>query len=161
LERRVFTYIALALLVWGISGTATAGYYFVQYRMYWNEYRHLSNLMEFVSLRVNILVTYGNGTRAWFNNTVLPINATAFTAILAVADVKYEDYGGDAGILVTSINGLAGDSTHGWFYWFWDAEGLEWVYQSYSCAARILHGGDTFAFTYQSFGITWPPPFSP
>ncbi len=161
MEKRAFTYVALALLVWAVSGTATAGYYFVQYSMYWNEYRNLSNVIDFVSLRVNILVGYGNGTRAWFNNTALPINATAFTALLAVADVGYTDYGGDGGIVVTSIDGLAGDSAHGWFYWHWDAEKSEWVFPNYSCAVQILHREDTIAFTYQSFGMAWPPPFSP
>jgi hypothetical protein len=161
LERRAFTYVALALLVWAISGTATAGYYFTQYNTYQYEYRNLSKVMEFVSLRVNMFVSYGNGTKVWHNDTALPIGSTAFTAILAVADVRYKDYGGDLGILVTSIDGLAGNSTHGWFYWYRETGKSEWVFSESSCAEYILHRGDTIAFTYQSYGTTWPPPFSP
>jgi len=172
LERKAFTYVVLAMLVWAISGTATAGYYFTQYTIYHNEYRsltsefnalsdamgNLSEVMESVSLRANILVSYGNGTKVWHNNTALPVGSTAFTSILAVADIRYKDYGGDLGILVTSVNGLVSNSTHGWLYWYRDTEKSEWVLPEYSCANYILHRGDTIAFAYQSF-MTWPPPF--
>jgi len=168
----------LALLVWAISGTVVAGYYFTQYNTYQNEYENLANefntlsgalegfsnnlgdiseVLESVSLKVNILLSYGNGTKIWYNNTALPLGSTAFTAILAVADIKYTDYGGELGILVTSINGLTNNSTHGWLYWRWDAEKSEWVLPEYSCAKYILHRGDIIAFTYVNY-VTWPPP---
>jgi hypothetical protein len=162
--------VTLALLVWAICGTATAGYYLTQYTTYRDEYNNLlsdlntlsntmgnvSDTMNSVSLRVNILVSYGNGTRMWFNNTALPIGSTAFTAILAVADVKHTDYGGTRGILVTSINGLADDSTaHGWFYWYRDTGNSTWVCPNYACSQYILHRGDTIAFSYESYN-PWP-----
>jgi hypothetical protein len=170
MEKRVFTYVILGLLVWAICGTVLAGYYSTQYTTYRNEYDNLlsdlnalsstmgnlSEMMNSTSLRVNILVSYGNGTRSWFNNTALPVGSTAFTAILAMSDVKYKDYGGTLGILVTSINGLAGDSTaHGWFYWYRDVETSTWVAPNYSCSQYILHRGDTVAFSYESFD-PWP-----
>jgi len=184
------TYVALAMLVWSISGTATAGYYFNQYSIYRNEYENLttefnalasamgnlsgnlakefnalsgavgnlSEVMESVSLRVNILVSCGNGTKVWHNNTALPVGSTAFTAILAVADTRYKDYGGDLGILVTSVGGLANNSTFGWFCWYRDTAVSKWVFLEYSCAKYILHRGDVIAFTYQSYAA-WPPTF--
>ncbi len=182
MEKRTFTYVVLALLVWAISGTIIAGYYFVQYNVYQNEYEKLaselntlsgavvdlsetfsatigdlSEIMESTSLKVNILLSYSNGTKIWYNSTVLPLGSTAFTAILAIADIKYTDYGGELGILVTSINGLASNSTHGWLYWYWDNENSEWILPEYSSAKYILHRGDTIAFTYESY-MTWPPP---
>ena len=178
MEKRTFTYVALALLVWAISGTVVAGYYFTQYDIYQNEYENLadefntlsgalggfsSNLgnitevLESISLKVNILLSYGNGTKIWQNNTALPLASTAFTAILAIADIKYTDYGGELGILVTSVNGVANNSTHGWLYWCWDAEKSEWILPEYSCAKYILHREDTIAFTYVNY-VTWPPP---
>jgi hypothetical protein len=170
LEKRVLTYVILALLVWAVSGTAIAGYYFTQYTTYRDEYRNLlsdlntlsntmgnlSDAINPLSLRVNILLSYGNGTRTWYDNTALPIGSTAFTAILAVSDVEYKDYGGTMGTLVTSINGLAGDSTtHGWFYWYRGMENSTWVSPDYSCTQYILHRGDTIAFSYESFN-PWP-----
>jgi hypothetical protein len=172
LEKRLFTYVTLALLVWGILGTATAGYYLTQYTTYRSEYKNLlsdlnvlstalgnfSDVMNTLSLRANILVSYGNGTRTWFNDTALPIGSTAFTAILAISNVKYkEGSGGVSGILVTSINGVAGDSTRGWFWWYEATENSTWSFPSYSCDQYILHRGATIAFSYESY-ITWPPP---
>jgi len=156
LEKRTFTYVALCLLVWAVSGTAVAGYYFTQYNIYKSEYQNLAGEMESILL-VNIYVSYGNETRVWYNNTALPLGSTAFKAILAIADVEYKDYGGELGILVTSVNGLANNSTHGWFYWYWDAENAVWLLPDYSCAKYMLHQDDVIAFTYESY-VTWPPP---
>ena len=146
----------MGLLVWAISGTLIAGYYFTQYKIYQNEYETLASEMESILL-VNVLVSYGNGTKIWYNKTALPLDSTAFKAILAVADVNYTDYGGELGILVTSINGLTNNSTHGWFYWYWDSGNSMWVLPEYSCAKYILHRDDVIAFTYESYS-TWPPP---
>jgi len=182
LEKGIFTYIALGLLVWAISGTVVAGYYFVQYNTYQNEYENLANefnilsdaivdlsdtlsgsigdiseIMESISLKVNILLSYGNGTKIWYNNTALPLGSTAFTALLSITDIKYTDYGEDLGILVTSINGRAGNSTHGWLYWGWDTETSEWILPDVGASKYILHRGDTVAWTYESY-MTWPPP---
>jgi len=185
LEKSTFTYLALGLLVWAISGTLVAGYYFTQYSTYYKEYENLakgfnmlsdalyglsnglndlsSNLeninevLESLSLRVNILVSYGNGTKIWQNNTALPLGSTAFTAILALADINFTDYGEDLGILVTSIDGVDNNSTHGWFYWYWNAENSVWVLPEYSCTKYVLNRNDIVAFTYESY-MTWPPP---
>jgi len=156
LGKRTFTYVALGLLVWAISGTVVAGYYLAQYNTYQNEYENLASEMESILL-VNILTSYGNGTKVWYNNTALPVGSTAFKAILAIADIKYTDYGEDLGILVTSINGVVGNSTHGWLYWGWNAENSNWELPEYSASKYILHRGDTIAFAYESYA-TWPPP---
>jgi hypothetical protein len=156
LEKRTFTYIALGLLVWAISGTVVAGYYLGQYNTYQNEYESLASEMESILL-VNILVSYGNGTKTWYNNTALPLGSTAFKAILAIADVEYTDYGEELGILVTSINSVVGNTTHGWLYWGWNAENSNWELPEYSASKYILHRGDTIAFTYESY-MSWPPP---
>jgi hypothetical protein len=159
------------MLVWAISGTATAGYYFTQYNIYQKEYRNLTNdfnalsgtlgnlsdVLESISLRISILVSYGNETKIWHNNTALPVGSTAFTAILALADTRYKDYGGELGILVTSVDSLASNSTHGWFYWSRNTEESTWALPEYSCAKYILHRGDIIAFAYESY-MTWPPP---
>jgi len=169
LEKKLFTYVTLGLLAWAIVGTAAAGYYFIQYNIYQSEYDDLVNqlntnvgdisaILEGISLEVNIFLSYGNGAKIWHNNSVLPLGATAFTAIYSIVDnMNYTDYGGELGILVTSINGVDNNSTHGWFYWHWDSGSSEWLLPSYSCAKHILHRGDVIAFTYASY-MEWPPP---
>ena len=169
MEKGFLTYVTLGVLVWAVLGTVVAAYYFVQYNTYRSEYSDLisrlgtdvgdiSTMLEGISFRANILVGYGNGTENWHNNTVLPLGSTAFTAIFSVVDsINYTDYGGELGVLVTSINGVANNSTHGWFYWYWDLGNTEWVLPNYSSAKQILHRGDTIAFTYANYMI-WPPP---
>ncbi len=169
MEKRTLTYVALGLLSWAILGTIVAGYYFVQYDTYQGEYNKLVNqlnanvggistILEGISLKINILVSYGAATKVWHNDTVLPLGATAFTAIYSIAnEINYTDYGGELGILVTSINGMASNSTHGWFYWSWDSRSSEWILPTYSSAKHILREGDTIAFTYTSY-MEWPPP---
>ncbi len=157
MEKGSFTYIALALLVWAISVTMVAGYYFTRYDTYWKEYQNLAQEMESISLKTNILVSYGNATKTWYNRTALPLNSTAFSALLTVSEVEYEDYGGELGILVVSVNGTANNSTHGWLYWYWNTEKSKWVLPEYSCDKHLLHRNDTIAWTYASF-MEWPPP---
>jgi hypothetical protein len=169
MERKRFTYVTLGVLVWAILVTTVAAYYFVQYNTYRSEYNTLidqlatnvgdiSTTLGGISLKANILLNYGNGTTIWHNNTVLPLGTTAFTAVFSVVDeVNYTDYGGELGILVTSINGVTNNSTHGWFYWYWNSESAEWMLPSYSSAKYILHRGETIAFTYADY-MEWPPP---
>lgn len=171
MEKRLYLYVALAMLIWAICGSALAGYYFTQYSIYRNEYTalvtgfnslsqamgNLSNMMESLSLRVNLLINYGNGTLVWYNNTAMPVGSTAFTAIMAVAKVEYRDYGQELGILVTSINGLASTFSQGWFYWYVNTSNSTWISPEYSCGKYILHRGDTIGFAYESFSV-WPPP---
>ncbi len=157
MEKRTFTYVSLGLLVWAISGTLSAAYYLVQYSMYRQEYNNLVDTLESVSLSVDILISYGNDTKTWKNATVLPLNSTVFGAISEIADIEYQDYGGELGVLVTSINGLAGNTTHGWLYWQWDDKESAWMMPEYSSARFLLHRNDVIAFTYVSYS-TWPPP---
>jgi len=164
-------------MVWAISGTIVASYYFTQYNTYQNEYENLaaefntlsdavanlsgmssgtmkdlSEMIESISL-VNILVSYGNGTKVWYNNTAIPLGSTAFKALLAIADVEYSE--SDFGVFVTSINGVVGSSTHFWLYWGWDAENSEWIFPDVGASEYILHRGDTIAWVYES---EYPPP---
>jgi hypothetical protein len=159
--------VILGILVWAILGTTLTGYYFVQYNTYQDEYNRLvagfdvslgsiSAVLEGISLRTDILISVGGASGLWHNDTVMPLGATAFTAVHSVADaINYTDYGGALGVLVTSINGVANNDTHGWAYWFWNSEQSGWTLPSYSAAKHILHEGDTIAF---NFAPGWPPP---
>jgi hypothetical protein len=157
MEKGTFIYVALGLLVWAISSSLVAGYYINQYNIYHSEYSDLAEMLDAVSIKVNILLGYGNDTTIWRNNTVLPLNSTAFTAAEAIADIEYTDYGGELGILITSINGIANNETRGWLYWHWETAKSMWVIPEYSSAKFLLHRDDTIAFTYVEYA-TWPPP---
>jgi hypothetical protein len=118
----------------------------------------ISVVIEGVSLKASTLLSYGNGTKAWFNNTALPLGSTAFTAIYYLAeDINYTDYGGELGILVTSINGVANNSTHGWLFWQWDPQDSMWRLPAYSSGRHLLHKGEVIAFAFVNYMKGWPP----
>ncbi len=148
----------LGLLVWAILGTIVSGYYLIQYNNYRSQYSNLiDQFTEHRNIEANVLIGYGNGTNVWYNNTVLPLGSTAFTAIYYLAEnINYTDYWGELGILVTSVNGVANNSTHGWFYWRWDPDGGKWILPEFSSAKHILHEGAVLAFTYNTY-LEWPP----
>ena len=192
MEKRIFTYITMGLLVWAFLGTIATGYYFIQYSIYESEYQGLvdqlnnysdlvsdlvdrvadyndyvfglgadiegiRSILDGMSLKVNILLSYNTESMVWHNDTVLPLGATAFTAIFSVADeINYTDYGGTLGILVTSIDGVINNDTHGWLYWHWIPADSEWTFPLESSAKYILRKGDTIAFTYANYA-EWPP----
>lgn len=118
---------------------------------------NISETLESISLKVNILINYGNENKEWHNETMVPIGATAFTATLAVAEVQYKIY--DWGVYVTSINSVAEKSTESkaWFWWYWDATASQWVLAEVGADQYVLHREDIVAWAYQSY-VTWPPP---
>lgn len=155
MEKRHSTYLILGCMVWAILGTLAAAYYYVQYSTYRREYTDLAKQLDSVSIRANVLISYGNGTRVWHNSTLLPLNSTAFTALNATADSF--DYEGSGGTLyITSINGVTENSTYGWMYWVWDTQDSEWKLGEYSAAVTRLHEGDTVAYAFTI--AQWPPP---
>ncbi|UCD96391.1 MAG: hypothetical protein JSV35_07875 [Candidatus Bathyarchaeota archaeon] len=119
--------------------------------------KDVRSTLEGVALKVNVLLGFDAESKMWFNDTTLPLGATAFTGIYSISDsINYTDYGGELGILVTSINDVTNNATHGWFYWQWIPTDSQWILPSYSSAKYILRKGDTIAFTYVSYA-DWPP----
>ena len=83
---------------------------------------------------------------------------SSFTAIYHIAeDMNYTD-NKEFGILVTSINGVANNSTHGWLYWQWDPQNSMWMLPEYSSGKHLLHKGEVIAFTFVNYMAGWPPP---
>ncbi|MCK4498561.1 hypothetical protein KAU25_05135, partial [Candidatus Bathyarchaeota archaeon] len=46
----------------------------------------IRSTLDGVALKVNILLSFDAESRVWYNDTVLPLGATAFTAVYSVAD---------------------------------------------------------------------------
>jgi hypothetical protein len=157
LDKQLLIYVTLGVFVWAITGSAVAAYFYTQYNVYREEYVGLTGQLSMISMKVDVLLSYSN-RKVWYNSTLLPLGSTAFTALnFTTEEMNYTDYGGELGILVTSINGVTNNSTHGWFYWRWNPESSEWTLPNYSAAKHILHQGDTVAYAYANYA-EWPPP---
>jgi len=161
-----WVWISLGLACWAIAASLLACYFWYSYELYRGLYERAMGQLERLTVFVNILIDYGNGTRTWFNNTRVSAGSTVFDATCMVAEVEYMAYEGpdwvgypnNTAYLVVSINGLRNNQTHAWFWWFWDAR-AGWVlapYGSNHVNATVVDGG-TYAWAFRSFA-TWPPP---
>ncbi|MEM2994632.1 MAG: PKD domain-containing protein [Candidatus Bathyarchaeia archaeon] len=107
--------------------------------------------------KVNILIDYGNETRTWYDEVVLPVNATPFDATLAIATVNYTDYGAGLGFFVDAINELWNSNPYYWMWWYWNKTESSWALGSVACNFYTLSDGDVMAWYYENCSV-WPPP---
>lgn len=142
-------YIVLTLLICMVVEAGFLGYYYMQYTQVIND-------LKGISIRVNLLIDYGNGTRAWSNSTLLPLGATVINATEKVARVEYDIYGTDA--FVTSINGVKQNMTKNmfWTWWYWDKNDRRWILGPTAYNKFILSDDATVALYYENCA-TWPP----
>ncbi|RLF23560.1 MAG: hypothetical protein DRN15_05785 [Thermoprotei archaeon] len=119
-----------------------------------------------VLLRVDILINYGNGTKVWYNDTLLLAGSTAFEALLRIASVNYTL--GAYGVFVRGINGVVVNKTHGWIFavygrsepeWGMSTRVDNWVYPGVAADRVVLEDGDVIAWYYYPWAkLGWPPP---
>lgn len=144
---RFITGLALALAVWAIVASSIAAYYY-------NEYVRISEALrniEEATVRVSVVIDYGNGTVERFDNVVLDAHgATALNALLMVAKVQYTVY--PFGVFVDSINGVANSKelNSWWLYSILRPNGEEFAPQVGADQYR-LSNGETVVWRYTKF----------
>jgi hypothetical protein len=122
-------------------------YYYGENQRYQQLYQKTLGDLKAVSIQVNILINYGNGTKEWHNNTRVPIGYSVFNVTRMIAEVNYklEEWG----VFVTAINGVGGTGSY-WNWWYWNATSSMWQYGPIGCGAFILHEGDLVGWIYTS-----------
>lgn len=116
--------------------------------MYKREYESILEELEGLTITVNLLIDYGNGTAVWFNETLVPLGANLLMATEFIASVEYTV--GEYGAFVTAINGVGGDPN--WFWLWYHLRDGGWELGPVACDAWTLHDGDVVAWRYTSFG---------
>jgi len=145
--------ILLALL---ILSSGIAVYFYLDSAEAHRRYNYLLSELESVSLEVNLLIDYGNGSLVWHNKTILPIGATLLNATLKVSSVEY--IGSDMGVFVTGIDGVGTKIVKKGYYWLWwrfDKARGEWVLGETAADHYILQRGDILAWVYED-ASTYP-----
>ena len=150
-KNRTFVSMSLALLVWGLLASLTAGYYYYLYN-------DLFNKTQRTIVHVNIGINYGNGTPTrWFNGTRVRAGDTLLNATMLVVKMKYKVWPG-LGAFVDSIDNV---SNSGSFYWLW------WVYTAYGWSQGqvasdryVVDDNETYYWYYEDTS-KWPPPSPP
>lgn len=143
-------WVALVTAFWAIVSTLLAVYYFVQTR----HYEDLLRSYERVTMRVDLCINYGNGTKVWHNGTLVPLGCSLLNATVMVADVEYVF--GEYGAFVNSINGVVTNATHCWFWWSWDVARREWALGPVASDAYVLESGEVVQWYYEH-SLEWPP----
>lgn len=121
-KKRTLVYTTLAIVVWAALTTSLFGYYYLRFQ----EYVDLSREYEAVTMRVNIAIDYGNETKVWYNNTIVPLGATLLNATEIVADVQYTYWPQYQAVFIDAINDIPTTETHFWWWMYWDDGTEEW-----------------------------------
>lgn len=149
--KRAFVFTTLAILVWAVLATTLGNYYYLRLQ----EYINLSREYEGVTMKVNIYIDYGNGTKGvWHNDTLVPVGFTLLNATKLIADVNNGDTGA-----VNSIDGVALSSEEAkyWFWWHWDTTASKWIFGEVGADQHLLSPEEILAWTFYSYE-PWPPP---
>jgi len=111
-----------------------------------------------VSVTVDVLIDYGNGTKVWYHGVTLAGGVTVFDATVTVADVNYTDWG-SWGIFIDAINGEWNSYPYYWMWWYWDFTESRWISGPVASNFYVLNDGDIIAWYYEdiSVGPLLPP----
>ncbi|HXW36467.1 MAG TPA: hypothetical protein VEJ36_00990 [Nitrososphaerales archaeon] len=115
----------LVLLGETVSGLNTSSSAYknasAQLPVLWKDYLSLAKEEKSVveTYSVRMLLVYGNGTKAWYNDTVVQPgwNLYVSTLVLLGGRVNSTWYPAYSEHYVTGLNGVQGNSTASWFLW--------------------------------------------
>ncbi|MBS7610863.1 DUF4430 domain-containing protein [Candidatus Bathyarchaeota archaeon] len=136
--------LVLVLAIWAIVASSAAVYYY-------SEYVKTTSLLESLeasTVKVNIIIDYGNNTVQEFRDIILDVKgATALNALMAVAKVEYTVY--PFGVFVDSINSVENsmELSCWWLYSIEKPDGEE-VSPEVGADQYRVSNGDTVVWRY-------------
>ncbi|MGQ9479492.1 MAG: hypothetical protein ACUVQ0_05730 [Thermoproteota archaeon] len=110
--------------------------------------RTLGEKIRQITYRVDLLIKYGNGSREWFNNTLVPVGWSLFNTTLNLTggNVDYDTY--PFGVFITGIKGVKQSGTRYWLWYRWDSENVEWVLGETGADTYLIKDGDILAWYF-------------
>ena len=149
MKRGVWMWTSLGLLCLLIVTLYFAAYYYNESVNYRQLYERAAADLRRLTMPINILIDYGNGTKRWYNNTLVPREATVLSATEVVAEVDYRF--GEYGAFVTHINGVGGEAGRYWIWYIWNSTEGSWSWGPVACDRYVLQEEDTMAWKYEQF----------
>ncbi|MEM0049016.1 MAG: DUF4430 domain-containing protein [Candidatus Bathyarchaeia archaeon] len=143
-------WVSLGLLCLLIVAAYLAIYYYNESAYFKRLYEKASADLEKLTMKVNILIDYGNGTQVWYNNTIVPREASVLTATKTVASVEGTVYP-EMGTFVESINGVRNEGNRYWIWYIWNPEKKNWEWGPVASDKYILQENDTIMWRYEKF----------
>jgi len=113
----------------------------------------------------NVVIDFGNGTRAWYNNTSFQPgwNLYIFTVVLTSGRLDAQWYPQYGEHLVTGVDGISNSASSdtAWFFWNWNAT-AKWQSPAVGADDLNIYNGSVFAWTYCKYDpSTYTPLCSP
>lgn len=157
--------VVIVILVAALLVTATfAAYYVVQYQQAQNNANsYLSELKTATGskpLTTNILLDFGNGTRTWYNGTVVQPGENLYVATVAVTlgnmnTTWYPSYGEH---LVTGIDGIINNANESWFLWTYNYNSTSgWQVAQVGADDLPASSGSIYAWSFCGVTASYTP----
>jgi hypothetical protein len=117
----------------------------------------LQTLLSKYAVKASLLVNFGNGTRRWYNGTMVVRGASLLNlTIEVIGDVDYSTSA--YGVFVNAISGVGSKvSKQGyyWLWWRWDPEKSDWELGPSGAESYLVRDGDVLAWFYEDTS-SWP-----
>ena len=148
-SKNIWMWAAAALLCTTIGASFLALNYQSQNMKFQADYEALLQDVEDLTISIDMMIDYGDGNVVWLNDTRVPLDINLLRALELLADIEYTT--SEFGAFVTEVNGVGGDSTKFWLWFWYDTEAESWAYGPSAADFWVLHDGDVVAWEYASF----------
>ncbi|MCX8171549.1 MAG: DUF4430 domain-containing protein [Candidatus Bathyarchaeota archaeon] len=149
-EKSIWMWSSLGLVCLLIIVSYLAAYYYNESSIYRSLYERAAADLKRLTMPVNILIDYENGTKVWYNNTAVPRETNVLMATKIVASVEGTEYP-EMGTFVDSINGVRNEGGRYWIWYIWNPDKGSWEWGPVASDKYILHEGDTIMWKYEKF----------
>ena len=149
-SHNVWFTISLILVSGLVLASSLAAYYYAQYTFADKRYVDTLSSLNDISYRVNLLIDYGNGTKTWRNQTIIPVGWSLFNTTTKATGGRIEGTRFSFGFFITSINGVQGTGPSYWSWYMWDREQSKWVPGASGAESYTMKQGDVAAWLLTS-----------
>ncbi len=110
----------------------------------------------------DIMIDFGNGTRAWYNGTQVQPGWNVFTetVVLTGGDLQAQWYPQYQEHLVSGIDGVSNSQAKAWFLWTYNGTS-SWELAQVGADQLPVYNGSTFAWTFCGETPSYAPDCTP
>ena len=144
--RNTWFTISLVLISGLVLTSGLSFYYYAQYSATEKKYTDTLSSLNEISYKINILIKYSNGTKSWYNQTIIPIGWSLLNATQKATGDRVKGNLYPFGFFVTSINGVEGTGSYSWLWFMWDNSKKEWTSGTSGADSYIMKQADTVAW---------------
>lgn len=147
-SKNIWMWAAAALLCTTIGASYLALNYQAQNVKLQDDYETLLSDVEDLTISIDMKIDYGDDNVVWLNDTRVPLDANLLKALELNAEIEYST--SEFGAFVTEVDGVGGDATKFWLWFYYDTEAKSWAYGPSAADFWVLHDGDIVAWEYAS-----------